>query len=149
MMMRMLALTTAVAVGTAACCSHGLALANERVWQDSAGRAFGKEYVVSIPMRQFKRSPKWRPKDDNPPLSARRAMEIAECQLSKHVAVPEDYRTELKELVLRKGPYGRWFWEVNYVFYVTSGGSSGMPPSIYVSVLMDGSVGELEVSDLD
>jgi hypothetical protein len=100
--------------------------------------AFGQTYWSYVFREQLDKTPPWEGKAENPPLSVRRAMELAEKEVARVRA--EDGLNRLVDQVALVPVRDRWIWQVTYVWKVKAGGSTGVPDHYHVLVLMDGSV---------
>jgi hypothetical protein len=99
--------------------------------------AFGQTYWSYVFREQLEKTPVWKRDADNPPISARRAIEIAEKEVAKVPA--EDGLNRVVDAVALVPVRDRWIWRVSFVWKVKVGGSTGVPDHFYVLVLMDGS----------
>lgn len=104
---------------------------------------WGNAYASTITEKMLAASPEWADSEPDPPLSARKAMALAERTYSA-VAKGEPIREELeRELAwVRLVPLGKkkWCWEVRYQWHIRLGASSGTPSDFRVFVLMNGDV---------
>src|SRR5262245_18407558 len=99
-------------------------------------KAFGVSYETTIPDAVLEKTPEWKEESENPPVSARKALTLAEKKMKQMVKVPDDWTGNLDVMALnRKGL--RWFWRAQFVWFPKSGGFSGVPPHLDVIVLMD------------
>jgi hypothetical protein len=111
-------------------------------------KAFGVAYVSSIPSDVLEKTPAWSDKDENPPLSARKALGMTEEVVKRMIKTPDDWKVKLEGLTLcREG--SRWYWHAQFVWHPKAGGFSGVPPHLDVIVLMDGRVIEPRVIALE
>ena len=101
----------------------------------------GKIYRSSFSRAEIAASPKWLGKDDNPPLSARKALKLAQSTFDK-TALPKygDLVVQLWEATLMWLGDDKWVWRVRYHWHVPKGFSSGPGSDFYVLILMDGTV---------
>src|SRR4051812_48060584 len=97
-------------------------------------KAFGVSYVSTIPDEVLEKTPEWKEESENPPVSARKALKLAEKKMKQVVKVPDDWKGKLEELVLSRDG-SRWFWRAQFVWFPKSGGFSGVPPHFDVIVL--------------
>lgn len=103
--------------------------------------AFGKRYKTTVTRKALVASPVWRDDADNPPLSARKAIKLADALRATLVKDTEDYawKRESAEIIFVEHP-DRCFWRVHYEAHVKVGSSTGMPPALDLFVLMDGTI---------
>jgi len=88
------------------------------------------------------RTPVWEEGEEHPPLSPRRAKEIASRELAKLLHAPEKWSRS--EISLRESPFkGRWYYIVAFRNPDDPNSSSGMR----VVVLMDGTVPDAKRAD--
>lgn len=101
------------------------------------GAAFGKSYNTEVSDGALAKSPAWRDADDNPPLSARKAIASAEAMVAKVVEPDKEWRRHLEGITLtQRGD--RWFWRAQFIWLPKGGGIAGLPPYLDIIVLMDG-----------
>jgi hypothetical protein len=99
-------------------------------------------FVAKLTNEALDRTPFWK-ETDNPPLSAKVAIRAAD---KKRAALVKDTLTHawsLTEAALVPDK-GKWYWRIRYELYPTRKDTlmSGRPYSIYILVLMDGTVVE-------
>jgi hypothetical protein len=107
--------------------------------------AFGKQYAVTISREALENSPAWKDDVDNPPLSARKAIKLAEELKNALVKDSKEYKWKLVSAELHPGD--KWFWLINYEAKFQLGDSSGIPNNLRLVVLMDGTVIKPEVAN--
>ena len=102
----------------------------------------GGQYESTITEEIRDSSPEWAEKDPNPPLSARKALDLAILTLQHTLTNTRDESLELTLDGVKLIPLGekKWCWDVHYQWRVVHGGSSGGPPDFHVFVLMNGVV---------
>jgi hypothetical protein len=110
--------------------------------------AFSKQYTVTITDEALKQAPSWKDDAENPPLSARKAIKLADDTKDSLVKDSKDYKWVLRSASLELVPDsgGKWFWLVNYEAEFQRGGS-GVPFGLRLAVLMDGKVVKPEVKE--
>jgi hypothetical protein len=113
--------------------------------------AFEEAYTTTIEPEAVAKSPAWSPSAPNPPISARRALLIAEKYRHKRLIDHDNWRWGLDSIALYPldGARGKWCWAVNFTAYPSKGGFSGIPPEFCAFVLMDGNVVEAKASPND
>ncbi|WP_254507973.1 hypothetical protein [Anatilimnocola floriformis] len=106
-----------------------------------ASYAFSKVYLVTISAEDVERSPAWSDDAENPPISARKALQLALAMKNSLVKDQDNFKWQLKsaELTPTFDRPGKWYWLVTYEA-IFQGGSTGMPPHLRLVVLMDGTV---------
>lgn len=111
--------------------------------------AFGKMYASELPKEALERTPKWPEDAENPPLSARKAIKVADELRLKLVHDTEEYKWKrLSADILFVEGSDRCVWRVYYEARIQAGGgSTGRPPSLMLFVLIDGKIVQPEVSD--
>jgi hypothetical protein len=105
-----------------------------------------RQLAVSITNAALLASPPWDGKAENPPLSARKAIALASTKKDKLVKDSEDWKWHLESASLRPSDEGRWFWLVSFVAYPQRAMLAGVPPTLRLVVLMDGTVVEPKVT---
>jgi hypothetical protein len=102
-----------------------------------------KKLTTTITEEALQRSPQWKDGNANPPVAARKAVSYAETLKSKLVkdTVGHDGWTwHLESISLVPRDNNRWYWLINYKASPNSGFLAGMPPSLHIVVLMNGTV---------
>ncbi len=112
-----------------------------------ASYADSKQFKVKVTREALEKSPAWKDDAENPPLSARKAIKLANETKESLVKDSEQYVWKLRSVSLEPAGEGRWYWLVNYEAHVRRGGSTGIPPNLRLVVLMDGKVIKPEVKD--
>ena len=118
-------------------------------------------HVAEVSSEAVARSPAWKDDEQNPPLSARKALELADAYVRKEYEPLKlggiEWRRATRGITLMpfvpnpedsgdaadiKDPKGRWLWAVTYVWcpVLKNGAFEGELPHIVVPVLMDGTV---------
>lgn len=101
------------------------------------------QYASEITRELRDSSPDWMEAEPNPPLSARKAMSLAEATLRatlKDKSNPS-YRRYFSGAKLQPLGGKKWSWEVRYEWHnVRVGGATGSPYDFRVFVLMNGKV---------
>ncbi len=108
----------------------------------------GKHYSTPITEAMVKKTPAWKADAENPPVSARKAMALAEKYVDQKFkldkANAEKWERGFESISLvEHGDH--WFWHVHYEWYPTQEEPGENVPYAYVVVLMDGTVVPLEV----
>jgi hypothetical protein len=103
--------------------------------------AFGKQFAIAVPERALQKTPKWEKGAPNPPLAARKAMDIA--NQAKVRLIPDDSKGPLLFKRASLVPLaGTWTWNIEY-----EARDRGTPPAnLLLVVLMDGTLVEPIVS---
>ena len=107
--------------------------------------AFDNEYISDILLSDLMKSPAWQDNADNPPISARRAIQLAGQMRRTLFKDNEDYHWQLYAAEIGFGRNRRCWWDVHFLARSTTGGS-GVPDDLHVIVLMDGTVLKPKVS---
>jgi hypothetical protein len=97
-------------------------------------------YIVTVPEKAWKASPSWDGDQENPPLSARKAINLANKLKDKLVKDSDDWVWKFDSADLRQGYQDRWYWLVSYEGHFEKGALDGVPPTLRLVVLMDGTV---------
>jgi hypothetical protein len=108
---------------------------------------FGKQFQVIVPYAALDKAPKWTEADENPPLSAKKALKAANKMKDSLVKDNDKFKWSLHSLALTPARGDRWYWMAEYRAHVRRGGSSGPPRSLRLVVLMDGKAIQPKVSD--
>ena len=113
--------------------------------------AFGKEYTTVIREDAVKKSPVWLATAENPPVSVRKAIKLADAKRQKlvHDTTRFKWRRESISLEFFRGVevedrYKFPYWHIHYEAH--GGGETGPPDDLDLFVLMDGTLIEPIVS---
>jgi hypothetical protein len=109
--------------------------------------AFGKQYVVTITKMTWMKTPKWVQAEENPLLSARKAIKAASKMKDSLVKSSKEYRWYLDSCSLVPAGDDRWYWTVKYAPLFQAFSSAGHRNSLTLIIAMDGTVITPEVSD--
>jgi hypothetical protein len=109
-------------------------VANELGFPSSA---FDADYETVITDHMLQDTPQWPDADDNPPVSARKAIALSAAVVQRLVKTPDDWQLRLDGLTLSQSG-NRWYWRAQYEWFPRGGGLSGLPPHFDVIVLMNG-----------
>jgi hypothetical protein len=101
--------------------------------------AFSKQYIVSISRAALEKAPSWKDDADNPPLSAKKAIKLANEMKDSLVKDTEDFKWKLESAALKPAGDGKWYWLVHYDAVFQSA-PTGQPNHLRLVVLMDGTV---------
>lgn len=113
--------------------------------------AFGRQYFCEISEEMLEKSPSWDERTDNPPLSAGKAIRLANAMKNKLVKDAKDFKWHLVSATLENDwsrdsdPGRKWWWSIRYEAHVRQGGETGIPNHLVVIVLMDGTVVQPEI----
>ena len=107
--------------------------------------AFGKRYEVTFTFEALDKTPKWGEDDENPPLSARKALKAANKMKDSLVKDAKGFKWRLVSLDLTPADGERWYWIAHYKALTQKG--TGRPPSLKLVVLMDGRAVKPVISD--
>src|SRR4051812_37562608 len=78
-------------------------------------RVFGQKYAVRVPEKAVEAAPKWTQDLDNPPLSARKAIEAATAMQKELVQDTDKYRWQFETVHLKRHQGDLWYWEVYFL----------------------------------
>jgi hypothetical protein len=96
----------------------------------------GKKYEFLVSSQDLEKTPAWPPNEENPPLSPRRAVEIARTQLAALMAGAKDWR--LHEVTLRPLD-DHWIYLVGFLEPLRNDGQARqLSTGFQVVVLMNG-----------
>jgi hypothetical protein len=96
----------------------------------------GKKYEFRIPEQDLQKTPVWAPDQDNPPLSARAAIDIAKKEIA--TLLPNGKEWRLYEVTLRPVD-GHWVYLVQFLEPLrTDGAAEQLSSGFQVVVLMNG-----------
>ena len=133
-----------------------VALVGAMAWTVLADQGFdsydyqtNRHFMVWAEDGALRRAPPWKPEAENPPLSPRKAMRLADVKKRQLVKDRADFNWRLRSIELVPGDGDRWFWLVNYEEQPRlrpGTGASGPWSELRLIVLMDGTVVEPEVS---
>jgi hypothetical protein len=96
----------------------------------------GKKYEFIVSDQDLQKTPAWAPGQENPPLSARRAIDIATKQIATVLPNGKDWR--LHAVTLRPIE-NRWIYLVEFLEPLREGQLSQQSTGFQVVVLMNGS----------
>lgn len=112
-----------------------------------ASYAFGKKYVSTITNDALENSPKWEQTDENPPVSVRAAIKLADAKRAELVKDRENYKWRRKHAkLIFEDDDGSCYWQIHYEAEF-QGSLIGIPPYVDVYILMDGTVLDPKMSD--
>ncbi len=112
-----------------------------------SGRVSGKNYSFMIISNELEVCPIWEPGDSDPPLSAMKALELAQKAYSKlDSPVPND---QLKSISLTRLTKGHWCWVVTWEDFYMRGTAQLKVDRLSIPVLMNGSIPEAEVTSIE
>jgi hypothetical protein len=124
--------------------------------QDIAGYTFtdyGLEdrFETTITDEIVARASAWPPGAANPPVSARKALLIANRFRQTRLVDKNNWKWGLESVSLLPldGKSNKWCWSILFSAFPEEGGFSGIPPEFTVIVLMDGTVIEPETTQLE
>jgi hypothetical protein len=95
----------------------------------------GKKYDFHISQDELQKTPAWPAAQENPPLSARRAIDIATKQLATLLPNGKDWR--LYEVTLRQID-NRWVYLVEFLEPIRPGAERQLAAGFQLVVLMNG-----------
>jgi hypothetical protein len=107
--------------------------------------AIPNNYTVTISSDALAKSPSWKDNEENPPLSARKAIKLANAVKKSLVKDWDDYKWVLVTADLTPDGDEKWYWLINCEAHPQVGASSGVPFCLKLVVLMDGTVVEPQV----
>src|SRR5262249_28550644 len=111
---------------------------------------YGHTGGVTITPEIVANSPEWLPSEPDPPISAKRALAIADRYRQAHLRDKHNWAWNLEQIALvpLDGQNNKWCWTVHFNAMPVSGGLNGGVPTCEIFVLMNGDVVENE-SQLD
>lgn len=112
-----------------------------------SSNAFAKRYTIKISDEILEKSPSWNDDAENPPLSARKAISLANEMKDSLVKDSDEFKWKLQSTSLQPTDGDKWYWLVRYEAKFQGGGSTGVPNHLRLAVLMDGTVIKPIVSD--
>jgi hypothetical protein len=95
----------------------------------------GKKYEFHITDADLQKTPDWAPSQENPPLSPRRAMDIASKYLATLLPNGKDWRLDRVSL---RPIGGRWIYLVEFLEPLRGDGGGQLSSGFQVVVLMNG-----------
>jgi hypothetical protein len=106
----------------------------------------GKSYSWAISFEDLRAAPVWKEGEENPPLSARKAIRLADQLRGDLVKDTERYKWELEYAALfPTGEKGQWYWLIRYEPRSRLGGN--VFGYLDLAVLMDGKVVKPTIKD--
>lgn len=107
-----------------------------------------KKLTIEVTELAVSKTPSWVENSENPPLSARQAIQNATKVKDKIVKDTNEEKWVLKSAELCPFFHGeKWYWRVNFEGELLHGGIMGVPSQISLAVLMDGTVVTPEVTE--
>jgi hypothetical protein len=102
------------------------------------------QFGVTIRDADIAKAPHWNADAENPPLSPRKALKLANVVKERLVKNDESYKWHLHSIQLTPTDERQedWFWMVWYEATYLKGDSRGLSPNLRLAVLMDGTVPE-------
>jgi hypothetical protein len=118
------------------------------IHSEFTNHAFGKAYATTVTQKALDASPVWRDDAESPPVSARKAIKLADTLRAKLVKDSKDFqwKRESAEILFLQVP-DRCLWRVHYEAHPIRGGETGISPHLDLIVLMDGTILNPVVSD--
>jgi hypothetical protein len=110
-------------------------------------RVFGQKFAVRVPEKAIQDAPKWTQELDNPPLSARKAIEAATTVRKELVRDTDEHEWKFDSMKLMRYEHDLWYWELSFIAE-PRGIHTGRPPLLRLVVLMDGLCVKPAVSQL-
>lgn len=107
-----------------------------------------KRYSVTITVQALKNAPVWKKDAESPPVSPRRALQLAAEMKDKLGIGDADWKWEFESASLKHVDGDAWYWQVSYEGR-NKGDISiiGIAPFLRLVVLMDGTVVKPVVTD--
>ncbi len=105
--------------------------------QRITSHVFSTQYVIEIKDKDLMASPDWSANDENPPLSARKAISIATKLKGKLIKDTDDIKWTIGQASLVPAKDSKWYWLI-YFDPVPQRPFSGNIQSLRLVVLMDG-----------
>jgi len=119
-------------------------LPSEMDGESRPGCAFGSFFVTEVSPKMLRKTPRWLVDTDDPPLGAKQALHAANNLVTRMEQLAgewsNDWSRHLRGLVLTPAADEKWYWCVEYEWYPQRGGLAGQAPTLFVIVLMDGTV---------
>jgi len=98
-------------------------------------------YQVQIRDEDLLKAPEWKADAENPPLSARKAIQLASQAKDTLVKDSPTYKWEFAKAALRLDPEApRWYWLIQFARRPRNGDPEEDAPTRLIGVLMDGTV---------
>jgi hypothetical protein len=114
--------------------------------------AYGKRFAFTVGEADIRKAPQWGEGDDNPPLSARKALKAANDELKGLVPQTADWTLESLNLHKWRGDDSRWYYIASFVAKpqrekpTALFTSDGQPRSLRIPILMNGTAVHPEVT---
>lgn len=105
--------------------------------------AEGKKFDFEVTREQLMKAPVWKLQDDSPPLSPRKAEKAATTKFRKLLKDSKGWerdRISLEDM----GDGVHWIYVIEFSHH---GNYDGLPPSLKIIVLMDGTIIEPKITD--
>lgn len=109
----------------------------------------GKAYVITFTREDLAKTPAWHSDAENPPLSARKAITLADALREKLVKDSDEWHWMRAAASIQfDNESGRCYWLVRYEAESADGVPlAGSPPHLRLVVLMDGTILKPKVHD--
>jgi hypothetical protein len=113
----------------------------ENTWHELI-EVYDLRYTSVVTDKLLDATPPWADDQDNPPISAKRAIGLADSVRTDWLKGQESLSLKwtLRDVTLTHALGNKWFWVVGYEGHPSVGGTTGMPPYIHLIVLMNGEV---------
>ncbi len=113
-----------------------------------ASYAFGRVYWSTIADDALAKTPRWKSSEENPPVSARKAIQLADARREQLVKDTKDFKWSRVSVAIEftERPE-ECYWKISYEAHIRVGGESGVPHHLDLYVLMDGKLIEPAVSN--
>ena len=108
--------------------------------------AFGKQYGFAVTDDDLKKCPAWEKDAENPPLSAKKAIEAATKMKDSLVKDTKDFKWTFVSATLQPVSDSKWVWMVHFDA-VYRGPSSGIPNHLRIVVHMNGTAVQPQVRE--
>jgi hypothetical protein len=104
---------------------------------------YDHSYTVTVTREGLDASPSWWAEQDNPPLPAKRALQLATEKATQVLGERPGPHWKLESMQLIPAGTCKWFWLFRYVEDGTC--CVGIPLNLTLAVLMDGSIVPLQI----
>jgi hypothetical protein len=111
--------------------------------------AFGKKVTVKVTEKMVRQAPAWPDNSDSPPIPPRQALRVAEKLADRLVGNTQGYERKLDDGVCLLPTDGGWVWCIRFAWYPKDAMTTGLPNSIVVIVLMDGTTVQPTVEEIE
>jgi hypothetical protein len=123
------------------------AFSQDKEWSRFTRYVDGSKYTFKVTAEELQNLPSWNPETEDVPLSARKAIEVAQRNLARFVPTPDKWT--LDHIELTRMVKDKWIYEVYFDCLSEDCGRPDSDWSFMIYVKMDGSIVEPVIESYD